>query len=161
MSSDRLIVSEVSPPPSSRRTALSLVPFAALIVSVMVAVLWGLTLPSSSPPSMDAVWSAVFVFWLLAIGCLVTTALWATGGPRTRWLLLVMTALLVVGGWRVSGRIDTAWIDACDFGGSGDRCIDGSGSAPNTILAVWLLSGALIGGMCAALAAIGQRAARP
>jgi len=90
----------------------------------------------------------VFLFWLHAVGCLLATARWATGGPRSRRLLLGLTALVVVAGWSVSGRLVSAWIDACDFGGSGYRCIGGSGSVPDTVVAVWPLSGALIGGLC-------------
>ena len=113
-----------------RRAGLSLVPLAAIVVTVAAAIAYGMTIPSSSPPSQDDVTSAAILMWVLSITFLVVSAVWAsTVSTGVRRAVAVGIALcLVAVGWWVSGVLDRVWTDACDFGtGSGDRCIAGGG----------------------------------
>ena len=117
--------------PSIRRAGLSLVPFAAILVTVVAAVIYGLTIPSSSPPSQDDVTSAAILVWLLSIVFLFVSAVWASTvstGVRGAVAVCITLCLVAVGSW-VSRVLDRSSVDACDFGtGSGDRCIAGGGT---------------------------------
>ena len=154
------VIDEAEPSVSPRRAALGLVPFAALGVAVCVAVLWALTLPSSHAQSEDSVIVAVAVMWLAVVSCLVVAA-WTAGDRRARrgGTLSISFLLLLALGWVVARRIDSAWIDACEFGQSGDRCTNGDGSAPPLVLAAWPIAGAVFTAGCGLVSALGRSAA--
>jgi hypothetical protein len=67
----------------------------------------------------------------------------------------IAVSLVVLGRW-VSSRFDDAWIDACEYGGAGDRCAVGDGSAPSLVLVAWPAAGLLLAGLCAAVIAIAR-----
>ena len=141
-----------------RRAGLSLVPFAAIVVTVAAVIAYGVTIPSSSPPSEDDVTSAAILMWVLSITFLGMSAMCAsTVSTRIRRAVAVGIALcLVAVSWWVAGVLDRVWADACDFGtGSGDRCISGGG-APGWVPLVWPTFSLLIGGLCAGVAAIAR-----
>jgi len=143
----------------TRRAGLSLVPLGAVVVAVAAAVLYALTLPSSSSSSDRAVMLAVIVLWVLSIAFLAISAmLISTVSPRQRRVVASGIALiLAAAGWWVSRRLDHAWVDACDSGtGSGNRCLGGGGSAPGWVLLLWPAFGLLIGGLCAGVAVIAR-----
>lgn len=155
------VIDETVPSISPRRAALGFVPFAALGVTVCVAVLWVLTLPSSHAQSEDSVIAAVAVMWLAAVGCLVVAA-WTAGDRRARrgGTLSISFLLLLALGWVVARRVDSAWIDACEFGHSGDRCMSGDGSAPPLVLAAWPIAAAVFTAGCGLVSALGRTSAR-
>ena len=152
----------VTPTTTVRRAGLSLIPLAAILLAIALALLTALTLPSSSSPSQDAAWTTVFWFWVLAVVALVVSAC-AANGPthRRRLVLLGVVATFALIGWWVSRRLDVAWLDACDFAGSGDRCIGRDGSAPLWVLAAWPLAGLTVGCLSAGIVAIARHADRP
>ncbi len=138
--------------------ALRTVPFGGLVIAIGMAMLLGLTLPSSSPPSEDAAASTALVMWIAAVAALAASAC-STGlrPPIRRSVLLVCLLTEAVLGWVVARRLEGAWVDACDFGGSGDRCIASDGSAPAWVTIAWPVAGALIAACCVLVAATGRR----
>lgn len=160
MSSDA-VTEETPPPRSARSVALLATPFAGLVVAIGLAVLYGLTLPNSSSPSDDAAANAVLVMWLAAVAALVVGA-WSAGERQSvgRAVLLVTFVTLAALGLFVARRVDAAWVDACDFGGSGDRCTGGDASAPTWVMMAWPTAGAVVAACCGMIAAAGRRAGR-
>ena len=147
-------------PSSPRRAALTVVPFAALMVGLGLLVLFGLSLPSSSAPSDDDVVSAVAALWVIGVTALVLSVLLATiGSFRLVWFTAAgIVVVMSFVGWRVTQPLDTAWLDACDYGtNSGDRCIAGDGAPPQLIRVAWPVAGALIGLLGAALSRATRR----
>lgn len=146
-----VIDNEASP---SRGSVLKILPLAALALGLGLFVLLGLSLPSSSAPSQDGVVTAVVALWALGVVAMGSSVLLANVGPQHLRLAVGagLVALMTFVGWRVALRLDVVWIDACEFGsGSGDRCVDRDGSAPDIIGVVWPVGGASIGLIAAAL----------
>lgn len=127
-----------APRRSGRRVAFQTVPFFGLATAIGLAVLFGLTLPGSSSPLDDAAARAVLVMWVGAIGALVASA-WSAEKRQSvrRAVLLGVFVTLAALGWAVARRVNAAWVGACDFGGSGDRCISDGGSAPTWVTTAW------------------------
>ena len=149
-------------PISARRMALRLVPLAALGTTVVVVVLAALTMPSTSSRSGGAVVHVAIIFAVAIGACCLMAAFSVDGTRAVRVSILTLAALVLVAlGRLVSSRIDTAWRDACDFGGAGDRCIAHSGAAPTWAIVVWPIVGALGAASCAAIVRVGRLAALP
>lgn len=130
----------------------------ALLSLAGYLLLLGLVMPGSSPPSDNQLWGTGLLMWFLTVAGLLACA-WTWQGPRgeRHTVAIIVTVVLVLAGWRTSALLDDVWLDACNYAGSGVRCIDGDGTAPGWTHAVWIAVGPLAALRCVTIGRLMRR----